>query len=205
MAFIPVPNTCQVAFEYLAKGQQLINTLYFEQANPFNVSDMTTLASELDTWHSTHLAPQLAVDAKLQNIKLTSLENNTAPVYELPISPARSGGIAASPLPNHCTFAIKFLTAQRGRSFRGRNYIPLLPDTKTLDNSVDQTWADALVAAYDEIFNIPSFSTPFLWVVVSRYSAGLPRSPGISTPVTDVAYTDLTIDSQRRRLPGRGV
>jgi hypothetical protein len=45
---------------------------------------------------------------------------------------------------------------------------------------------------------------------VSRYSGigtdgkPIPRTEGIATPVTQVVITDHTIDSQRRRLPGRG-
>jgi len=47
-------------------------------------------------------------------------------------------------------------------------------------------------------------------VVVSRFSGvdadghPIPRTTGVSTLVASVAIVDPVIDSQRRRLPGRG-
>jgi hypothetical protein len=42
------------------------------------------------------------------------------------------------------------------------------------------------------------------WVVVSRFSGGVERVTGVTTPVVQAAYHDLNLDSQRRRLTGRG-
>jgi hypothetical protein len=41
-------------------------------------------------------------------------------------------------------------------------------------------------------------------VVVSRYHLGAPRVTGIATPVITYLATDNNVDSQRRRLTGRG-
>lgn len=42
------------------------------------------------------------------------------------------------------------------------------------------------------------------WVVVSRYLNNVPRTVGTSTLVLEASYRDRIVDSQRRRLPGRG-
>jgi len=42
------------------------------------------------------------------------------------------------------------------------------------------------------------------FVVVSKKSGGLPRAIGLSTPVQQSVIVDNILDSQRRRLPGRG-
>src|SRR6476661_7974207 len=40
--------------------------------------------------------------------------------------------------------------------------------------------------------------------VVSYYHLGVPRAAGLVTPITNSSLADLHIDSQRRRLAGRG-
>jgi hypothetical protein len=45
---------------------------------------------------------------------------------------------------------------------------------------------------------------PWVWVVASRITNGAPRVTGLSQPVTSWLVVDLAVDSQRRRLNGRG-
>jgi len=40
--------------------------------------------------------------------------------------------------------------------------------------------------------------------VISRQNAGVPLSPAVARDITQVIVTDDNIDSQRRRLKGRG-
>jgi hypothetical protein len=42
------------------------------------------------------------------------------------------------------------------------------------------------------------------WVVLSKFFAKNPRSTAVATPITAVS-ADQYLDSQRRRLTGRGV
>jgi len=40
----------------------------------------------------------------------------------------------------------------------------------------------------------------WIWVIVSRYHNGVKRTEGLTLPVTSFSASDLTLDSQRRRL-----
>jgi len=68
-----------------------------------------------------------------------------------------------------------------------------------------------MIAAYSQLL-VGGAALPvgWEWVVVSRYSGTdvnddpVPRVTGIATLVSNVLFTNNTVDSQRRRLPGRG-
>jgi len=77
-------------------------------------------------------------------------------------------------------------------------------------NEVESTFASDLTSAYIQRREDLD-SGDFTWVVVSRFSGvdpdtgkPIPREAGVATPVLAPLVTDLTVDSQRRRLPGRG-
>ena len=69
---------------------------------------------------------------------------------------------------------------------------------------------DSLKLAYE---GLPSVATVagYTWVVASRFSGvdaegdPIPRAAGITTPITTVLIVDNLVDSQRRRLSGRGI
>jgi hypothetical protein len=70
-------------------------------------------------------------------------------------------------------------------------------------NTLDAADGLAYVAAYSNVDDVIA-DFDGTWCVVSRHLDGLPRDIGITRKITTVILTDLTIDSQRRRLPGRG-
>ena len=86
---------------------------------------------------------------------------------------------------------------------RGRNYIVGLAEDVVSGNSVTPGFAAAVTAAYTALITATG-AGPWLWVVVSRYSNGAPRSQGLAQAVNAALLTDTNIDSQRRRLSGRG-
>lgn len=201
MPFISVPSTAMVELFYRWDNQRVENTLYFRQADSYDPPELTTLAEEVFNWWANSIAPLTSSSVVLVGVKATSLESDSAPAVETPVNQPGLGDPNAEP--NNVSFVIKFLTSGRGRSSRGRNYIVGLPDTTVNGNSIQAAHADALVAAYSQLL-AAGVITEGAWSVVSRYADGLPRSPGIAQLVTGASYTDLTIDSQRRRLPGRG-
>jgi hypothetical protein len=120
------------------------------------------------------------------------------------------GDLNDAPLPNNVTLTVSFRTANRGRSFRGRNYVVGLGETQVAGNTV----APSVITAFDGIYSqllaspVAAIAT---WVVVSRFSGvdpvtkePIPRVTGIATPITSVTVVDNVVDSQRRRLPKRG-
>ena len=91
-----------------------------------------------------------------------------------------------------------------GRSFRGRNYVVGVPQDQVVDiNHVQSSYAAAWIDTYSELLE-GTFEEGQQWVIVSRFEDGSPRETGIASEVLTVTVVDDVIDSQRRRLPGRG-
>lgn len=203
MAFIPVPNTAMVELLYTWDGQQCENTMYFEGAAPWTDAQLTTLADMMNDWWIAELQTPTSNTVTFRGTKATSLESDTAPSVELAPPTLILGANNNPSLPNNVSIAIKFGTAGRGRSARGRNYIVGLTEEKVTGNQLDAAAAAIISDAYNSLRDLepPNSSQQ---VVVSRFTGGAPRTTGVTFPVTSATFTDLVIDSQRRRLPGRG-
>lgn len=201
MPFVPVPSAAMIELFWRQDNQRLENTLYFRQADSYDAAELLTLATEVLAWATSEIIPNVSNQVTLVGIKATSLESDSAPAIELPA--AVVGAHTFPALPNNVTVALKFLTAGRGRSARGRNYIVGLTENDILNNTINSVVLQAWVDAYAELLTIGTI-TQGAWSVVSRFENGVERNPGIAQLVTGVAATDATVDSQRRRLPGRG-
>lgn len=206
MPFIPVENTLLVELRQRLDGQAIENTLYFRKpAGAPTLSDAVTLANNLLVWWTTVLAPNLSNLLTLAEITVTDLSSATSFVHTqaAPV-PNPTGAVAGHALPNNCALCVSFRTASRGRSFRGRNYVPGMTESGSESSRIDVVTAGLIVDAYQEVAQVAEDSL-YLWVVVSRFTNNAPRVTGISTPITSVVLVDNVVDSQRRRLPGRGL
>jgi hypothetical protein len=196
---------------YLLDNQQIENTLYFESGSTVTQASIVTLLNALHAWWAANLQPLLPLAVSLAEMQGTDLTSATGPQATLTPAVAELGAVNSPQLPNNVSLAVSFRTALRGRSFRGRNFYPALWEQGVDENTVQPTIVAAIHGAYTALITDAGVAAAgYDWVVVSRFSgvtsAGvpIPRSAGISTPVTTVVIVDPTIDSMRRRLPGRG-
>jgi hypothetical protein len=210
MPFVPVPNTALVEMRMLLDAQQVENTLYFDFGATPVIGDLTSIANAMITWWESAYSTAITTSVELREVVATDLSSATGP--QVSISPAvpAFGDLNDAPLPNNVTLTVSFRTANRGRSFRGRNYVVGLGETQVAGNTV----APSVITAFDGIYSqllaspVAAIAT---WVVVSRFSGvdpvtgePIPRVTGIATPIISVTVVDNVVDSQRRRLPKRG-
>lgn len=203
MAFVPVPDTLMAEIRYLYDGEQAENTLYFKYADTPIITDAEDLADALHSWRDTELKGIQASSACLREIYITDLSAEDSFTHARVTSPVECGEAAGQGLPNNVTTCVSFRTHSRGRSFRGRNYFIGLTESQVDVNIVGGSTLAAIQGAWAAI---PSYisSLGCTWVVVSRFADGAPRTTGVTTAITSVATVDNIVDSQRRRLPGRG-
>lgn len=210
MAFIPVANTAHVRLEGRVDGCQTINNLYFRQPGGIFFADIQSLAVNMDAWFNLSLATDLSEQWNTIATHVRDLTTQAGLVADFASAPT-AGGEPSEPAPNNVAACISFRTGTAGRSFRGRNFLPAIPNNKITTNTLDSGFMTAVRLNFEML--LPGGGTlpgDWEWVVVSRHSGvdvdgdPIPRVAGVATPVSTVVWTDPTVDSQRRRLPGRG-
>lgn len=204
MAFVPVPNAVMAEIRMSLDNQLIENTLYFRPTAESGDTSLVGLGNALLLWWTTSYRVKLPDSVSLREIYLTDLDSATGPTHTQPAPAPAPIGLAATPvMPNNVTIAVSFRTGARGRSYRGRNYFGALGETQISSNTLDGATQAGIIAAYQALLS-GSIADDWEWGVVSRFTAGAPRVTGVFTPITSVLITDSIVDSQRRRLPGRG-
>lgn len=200
MAFIPTINAVKVTILGHLLGQQVVIDITIGTPSAPSVADLNDINDAVDTWLSTELAPTLTGSYVFDEVKAYDLTSATAPVATKPLG--YSGTINVNPVVNNAALVTSFLTANRGRSGRGRNYLAGLQDNVGSAISTSSGVAAAVVSAWSAL---NTYLTPlgFEHVVISNFTGGAARSAGLKQPV--ISYrTNVDYDSQRRRLAGRG-
>lgn len=203
MAYQPVENTVQVELRMSLFGENVENTLYFFSEDGVDLANMITLADFIDDWWNTSIRPLQSTAVTFRELYLTDLTTQTSPTYTSTVNAGLAGtdGSGAG-MPGNVTFCVSIRTPNRGRAGRGRNFFVGLNEDDIVGNLVNQAKADAIILAYENLL-VPALF-PYAWCVVSRQFNGVVRAEGMVQPVQNVLYTDLAVDSMRRRLAGRG-
>lgn len=204
MPFIPAIFTAQVEFRYTQSGQKTENRLFFEYVSDPDETAMMNLGNQLLDWWVDNMRPLINTLTTLREIYITNMTTGFSPTVSIVPTTSNVGTKTGSVLPNNSTITVSFRTSGRGRSSRGRNYAVGLvePDLDAGGQTITTTFANALVDAYTLLLTPPA--TDWTWVVASFYTNGLPRAEALLIPVQSAIVVDRDIDSQRRRLPGRG-
>ena len=210
MPFVPVLHTALVEVRMELVGQRVENTLWVKSVDLLDTDALTAIGEAVKAWWISDYAPQVTDLVSLTEVVVT--DQTTATGGQVSVNGDHElGGQIGGTVPTNATFAVSFRTALRGRAFRGRNYIVGIPLEQLAEtNVVTSSWADAIVTAYENLLTQLA-DVDFTWVVASRFSGvdpdtgnPIPRTTGVATPIISVVAADLTIYSQRRRLPGRG-
>jgi hypothetical protein len=210
MPFVPVANVALVETRMRYDSQKVENTLYVHNSDGWDGASLDALAADVLAWWTTHYAALTHTSVTLNEVACTDLTTDTGAIGSISGGGA-TGSAGGEALPSNVSLSVSFRTAQRGRSFRGRNYIVgIATDNTTPPNTANVGYVDQVETAYDA-FKTAMDAEGFEWVVVSRFSGvdpdtgdPIPREAGVATPVTHALVVDSTLDSQRRRLPGRG-
>lgn len=203
MAFQAVPNVALTRCEGLVDSQITINDLYWEiSGGGINITNLTTLTVAVSDWFKNTLAPLLSQDWAAVRTVGVDLTTQTGP--EIVVSSAQTGGVAVEAAPNNVAACVSIRTAQRGRSFRGRNFVPGIPNSLITLNTLDSAFISDLLAAYGGLLGAGIFVAGWQLGVVSRFTGGSPRPSGIISPATGMIMTSNKVRSMRSREIGHG-
>lgn len=203
MPYIPVENTVSIEMIYSFNSQVCENVLHYRKGAAWSLSEATDLCDAIKAWWSATLDSYISVDVSLTQLRVTNLETQDGFVLNYGTGLPLPGAAAGASLPNNCCLVITKRTAKRGRSFRGRIYVPGMTETFVTGNTVTSGTVTGLVNAFNAMKAVTVGATTADMVVVSRFTGNAPRVTGVTEAITGFT-SDGTIDSQRRRLPGRG-
>lgn len=211
MAFIPIPLTAKIVVKAMLSGQQC-HSIFYAKADQgeWNAASLEDLADAvIAAWQQNMLA-LVGANYSFESVEARDMSSSAGEVVEVAVTgqklgTATSGGAV---LPNNVNLSIKKLSTVGGRTGRGRIFWPI-----TLSGMLDASGQTVNAAFADSVCqnlrDVKDFiETTLLGQVLvgfaSLYFEGLPRIEGIFREVVDFVCPDKTLDSQRRRLPGRG-
>lgn len=204
--FIALPNTAQVQMVYNTGGGQAENVFHVVKGSAWEVADLNSIAATFAGWHSAHLRQRQAPEVSLRLVTAKDMSVVDSVAIEAAVSPALDGTHSGKALPMNVTLALKWSTGFSGRTKRGRTYHIGITDTQVASTDMsfmDTTALGLIVADYAELISEVNISDQYLAVASLRVN-GAWRDTGVLTKILSVS-ADSYVDSQRRRLYGRGV
>lgn len=202
MAFQPAPSIALVTCEGLVDAQQTINDLAFFSSGAITQATLQSLVNAVAVWFTDNLAPLLSDDWQALRVRGADLTTATGVIAEA--AAVAAGGVGGEANPNNVAACVSFRTAQRGRSGRGRNFVPGIPGAAVTLNTIDSALISDLIAAYTVLIGVGTFVAGWQWVVLSRQTGGALRANGIGIPITSVTMVGNSVRSMRSREIGHG-
>lgn len=203
MPFVGAPDTVRATLEFVWAGQIVAITISVKKPTGWDSTDYDDLNDALRSWWTSSLKGRMSDRAVLQKINILDLSSPTAPSIEYPVTPPEPGSVVIASVPNNTSLVTSFKTDLRGRSYRGRAYMVGIPISDTLNSvTATTTYATNMTLVWLAL-TAALTALSMQHVVVSRYTNNAPRLVADVTPITEY-FTEVNLDSQRRRLAGRG-
>lgn len=204
MAFVPAPGIAEVQVRATYSGQQVMNRIMVDVLHTPTQGDLNTITAAVGAWWVGNVKALVAPTVSLREVYAKTLEVANGPQATFSSGLPDAGTATGGGLPNSTSLAVSLRTGLTGRSARGRWFWYGFTEGQVTDNTVDSGVATSIVACIDNLLStITGLSS--VPVIVSYISGGAPRVGGpVYFPITDALLVDPIVDSQRRRLPGRG-
>lgn len=204
MAFQPAPGIVAVEMRGVLHGQRVENVLHFRAAGAISQESLQGLVNAIGELVSSE--EYLAYwPNEFQWTEIYARDLTTAiGVQASDTTVAGSVGTGGVGMPGNVTIAITLRSGLTGRSARGRVYWMGLTEGAIVGNAV----SGPVVAGYVDVLEdirAEALLAGFELVVLSRQQAGVVLANAIGYDVVTIGATDLNVDSQRKRLAGRGI
>lgn len=204
MPFVAVPNVVEAEVRALFQGQKIENRFMIDTLATVDSTSLDAVAVLVNDWAQDTYFDQLPNAITLTEVVATDLSAADGEQHTIAPTGTFTGAIADAAMPNEVTFCISHRSTARGRSARGRSYVLGITKGDVTNNVFSSVRADAFVSAF-ETLRTRIATAGWNWVVVSYISGGVPRPGGpVKYTISTSLYTDLIVDSMRRRKPGVG-
>lgn len=199
-AFIPFINTAEIVMQFDQQGVPGLVTLGVKKGAALSPTDLDNIGDLACAWITGQIGNYQHNSITWNQVKVTDLTTQFAPVSIRTTGLPATGGVATGGVVGaQCAMVVSFQTANRGRSYRGRMYIPSLPASALQTAS---TWSTTAAG------NVQSGITSLLSTltlagyqpcILSRQENLVRRLIGVATPITTFTV-HLVMGTQRRRI-----
>lgn len=212
---IVIPNCGQIAIQWTENGMTMLNVLHgaLTAAGPLNPNVAETIftaikaAAATTTWLN-----HVSATASLSGVRVKDLRAANNPTI-LSTSAAINGTSAGPVSSQGNALVVTLKTAQSGRGYVGRVYLPGISNDNLADSRHYNSALNAPAVAFLNAINTAMTASGMPWVIGQRALQASPE-PGApppynqirqatTIPITQAAVVSDRIDSQRRRLGRR--
>lgn len=201
----PPPNNplvAKVIMTFASDTRIFQNVFHVSNVTAWTAINLAQLATDFISWWNGFYKTRMSSDIALTLVQTRRLDPSLPLGVDQPVIPPSPGGAANVSVPSNATSTISWRTGLAGRRFRGRTYVPgiTVPDVNAND-SITSALVNQLLSAG-------------VALITSSLSAGkltVFHAPDTVPTPFDNTFTDVTtavienlLDSQKRRLPGRG-
>lgn len=202
----PVPNNplvCKVAMIFAHDTRQVINTFHVARTTGWDNTSMTALATAVRNWWDTLYKAAVPASIALNQIQVRLYDPSNPLAVDMPVSPPILGTRPGTQEAGNVSLTMSERTGKAGRAHRGRMYVAGVSET---DVTTDDRIGSALaVLVANAIANLVFGALPAgdLLAVFHR-PRDVPHPLNNLYTIVNTYVVENIIDSQRRRLPGRG-
>lgn len=134
-----------------------------------------------------------SVNATVSDLALTPLDGSSATTHSPPATPSKWTGGNPDPFSPATAVIVKLQTGFRGRSKRGRIFVPFTSTTVLTDGAVESATATNMATAWQDFQDDLNAGTPSFTMVVASYK--LASEEVVIPPIS----VELVAATQRRR------
>jgi hypothetical protein len=199
MAFIPFPSGvvgARIQFNIDGiPGEMTEGFRKFTGAATY--TDGLAIAGIIDTWITGDLLTSMTPNITFTQTIIDDL--TSASGWQASVVNGGAGTHSGDPVQSQVCMVMTINTAKRGRSYRGRTYIPCIPALELYDS---KSWSPSPISAWESIFddlNNAVNTAGWTWCILSRIQDKMPLGTGIATPITGFRG-NAKLGTQRRRL-----
>jgi hypothetical protein len=198
MAFVAGVNQAKVNIDMAVAGQPASFGFYVEDETTLSAQRLDELASLVYNWATTQLYEELSGGTTINGVTLYDMASESAPKSSIVAGTPVAGNVGNQPLPPNVAMVVTLETGGRGRSARGRVYIPGLDEASWDGDEFSPTAAPNMTEEWDDLQTLLGVAQ-FRVIVSSSIENGVARPTRLAQPVTSFVAKNKP-GSQRRRV-----
>jgi len=196
---MPAPNNplvVKVAMVFRADTRHFVNTLHVQDASGWDLASMEALAAEVVDWWNDNYKDACSNQVNLEQVQVRLLDPSNPLAVDYTTGLPITGNRSSIHEPYNVTTTISWRTGLAGRKYRGRIYVPGLTE--------DETNTDDTIASF--VVTILAAAAQSLITRIGALTHNLVVFHVLTNTFTEITsyVIENILDSQRRRLPGRG-